>query len=134
MYLGEILKSVFPCDQFEEKFDAQKLTGIMNYPDIHKNRYVNVSRRIYQRSAQLVAASLAGLILVLLSHDKSIKKVCLTAEGSLFWSHDNYGKDYQKIVLDELHGLLIEFGYDIQVTIPKMANANLTGSAVAALS
>jgi hexokinase len=134
MYLGEILKSVFPCDKFEEKFDAQKLTGIMNFPDIHKKRYVRISRRIYQRSAKLVAASLAGLILVLHSHDNSIKKVCLTAEGSLFWSKDCYDKNYKDIVLDELHGLLTEFGLDIQVNIPIMANANLIGSAVAALS
>ncbi|MDR1341050.1 MAG: hexokinase [Prevotellaceae bacterium] len=134
MYLGEILKSVFPCDKFEEKFDAQKLTGIMNFPDIHRKRYVRVSRWIYQRSAKLVAASLAGLILVLHSHDKSIKKVCLTAEGSLFWSRDCHDKNYKDIVLDELHKLLAEFGLDIQVHIPVMANANLTGSAVAALS
>jgi hexokinase len=134
MYLGEILKSVFPCDKFEEKFDAQKLTSIMNFPDIHKKRYVRVSRWIYQRSAKLVAASLAGLILVLHSHDSSIKKVCLTAEGSLFWSKDCHDKNYRDIVLDELHKLLSEFGLDIQVHIPIMANANLIGSAVAALS
>jgi hexokinase len=106
----------------------------MNFPDIHKKRYVRVSRWIYQRSAKLVAASLAGLILVLHAHDSSIKKVCLTAEGSLFWSHDSHGKNYKDIVLDELHGLLAEFNVDIQVHIPIMANANLIGSAVAALS
>jgi hexokinase len=134
MYLGEILKSVFPCDKFEQKFDAQKLTSIMNFPDIHRKRYVRVSRWIYQRSAKLVAASLAGLILVLYSHDSSIKRVCLTAEGSLFWSHDEQGKNYRDIVLDELHGLLAEFGLNIQVHIPTINNANLIGSAVAALS
>ncbi|MDR0558978.1 MAG: hexokinase [Prevotellaceae bacterium] len=135
MYLGDILKSVFPFDRFEEKFDAQKLTGIMNYPDIHRKKYIRVARWIYQRSAQLVAASLAGLILVLLEHDNSIKKICLTAEGSLFWSSDDYEKNYRKIVLDELHNLLEEFGHDdVKVHIPKKANANLIGSAVAALS
>jgi hexokinase len=134
MYLGEILKSVFPCDKFEEKFDARKLTGIMNFPDIHKKRYVRVSRWIYQRSAKLVAASLAGLILVLHSHDSSIKNVCLTAEGSLFWSCDCHSKNYKEIVLDELHKLLAEFGLNIQVHIPVINNANLIGSAVAALS
>jgi hexokinase len=134
MYLGEIMKSVFPCDKFEDKFDAQKLTGIMNFPDIHRKRYVRVSRWIYQRSAELVAASLAGLILVLHSHDNSIKKVCLTAEGSLFWSKDCHDENYKDIVLDELHILLAAFGLDIQVHIPVMANANLIGSAVAALS
>jgi len=37
MYLGDILKATFPLDEFENKFDAQKLTAIMNYPDIHKD-------------------------------------------------------------------------------------------------
>ncbi len=135
MYLGEILKSVFPCDEFEKKFDAQKLTHIMGYPDIHKKKYVRVARWIYIRSAQLVAASLTGLILVLLSHNESIKKVQLTAEGSLFWSEDRHGKNYKDLVLDELHHLLSKFGYaDVKVHISQMDNANLIGSAIAALS
>ena len=135
MYLGEILKSVFPCDEFEERFDAQKLTNIMNYPDIHKKRYVDVSRWIYKRSAQLVAASLAGLVMVLVSHDKSIKKIHLVAEGSLFWSEDRKGKNYKDLVSEELRKLLIEFNLsDVHVHISKMKNANLIGSAIAALS
>ncbi len=135
MYLGEILKSVFPCDEFEDKFDAQKLTNIMSYPDIHKKRYVNVARWIYKRSAQLVAASLAGLVMVLVSHDKSIKRVRLVAEGSLFWSEDRKGKDYKDLVTSELQKLLTEFGHsDIEVHVSKMENANLIGSAIAALS
>ncbi|MCD7971632.1 MAG: hexokinase [Candidatus Azobacteroides sp.] len=135
MYLGEILKSVFPCDEVEEKFDAQKLTSIMGYPDIHKKKYVNVSRWIYERSAKLVASSLVGLLLVMLSHDPSIKRVCLTAEGSLFWSEDRKGKNYKEIVLDELQNLLAKFGYsDVKVDINQMDNANLIGSAIAALS
>ncbi|WP_029902047.1 hexokinase [Prevotella sp. 10(H)] len=135
MYLGEILKSVFPTDEFEERFDAQKLTNIMNYPDIHKKRYVDVSRWIYKRSAQLVAASLAGLVLVLTSHDKSIKKIQLVAEGSLFWSEHRLGKNYKDMVSEELRKLLEEFNLsDVQVHISKMKNANLIGSAIAALS
>ena len=75
MYLGEILKSTFPLDEFEEKFDAQKLTTIMNYPDIHKDKYVQVAHWIYNRSAQLVAASLAGLVSLLVSYNKDIKSM-----------------------------------------------------------
>jgi hexokinase len=135
MYLGEILKSVFPCDEFEERFDAQKLTNIMNFPDIHKKRYVDVSRWIYKRSAQLIAASLAGLVLVLVSHDKSVKKIRLVAEGSLFWSEYRKGKDYKDLVAEELRKLLDEFSLsDVQVHISAMNNANLIGSAIAALS
>lgn len=135
MYLGEILKAAFPLDEFEEKFDAQKLTTIMNYPDIHKEKYVEVAHWIYNRSAQLVAASLAGLVSLLVSYSPEIKKICLVAEGSLFWSVNKNGKNYNELVLDELQALLSEFGLgDVQVHINQMDNANLIGTGIAALS
>ena len=135
MYLGEILKSTFPLDEFEEKFDAQKLTTIMNYPDIHKDKYVQVAHWIYNRSAQLVAASLAGLVSLLVSYNKDIKKVCLVAEGSMFWSINRKDKDYNVLVMEELEKLLNELGIgDVKVHVNKMNNANLIGTAIAALS
>ncbi len=135
MYLGEILKSVFPCDEFEERFDAQKLTSIMNYPDIHKKKYVDVAGWIYKRSAQLVAASLAGLVAVMVDHNPSIKKIRLVAEGSLFWSEYRKGKNYKDMVMEELDVLLAELGLEgVKVHVAKMENANLIGSAIAALS
>ncbi|MDR1644899.1 MAG: hexokinase [Tannerellaceae bacterium] len=135
MYLGEILKAVFPYHEFEKKFDAQKLTTIMGYPDIHKEKHVQVARWIYERSARLVAASLAGLTLVLVSHDASIKRIRLVAEGSLFWSEDRKGVHYKDIVAQTLRTLLDGFGHkDVVVDIDKMENANLIGSAIAALS
>lgn len=135
MYLGEILKAAFPLDEFEQDFDARKLTMMMNYPDAYKEKYVHVARWIYQRSAQLVAASLAGLILVLYSHDHSISKIRLVAEGSLFWSTNKKGKSYKSLVMDELQILLNEFGLnDIRVFVDEIDNANLIGTAVAALS
>lgn len=135
MYLGEILKSTFPLDEFEEKFDAQKLTTIMNYPDIHKEKYVQVAHWIYNRSAQLVASSLAGLISLQVSYNKDIKKVCLVAEGSMFWSLNRNDKNYNVLVMEELDILLNELGIgDVKVHVNKMNNANLIGTAIAALS
>lgn len=135
MYLGDILKATFPLDEFEEKFDAQKLTTIMNYPDIHKEKYVQVAHWIYNRSAQLVAASLAGLIRLLVSYNKETKKICLVAEGSLFWSQNRNDKDYNILVMEKLQELLDEFGLgDVEVHINKMNNANLIGTGIAALS
>jgi hexokinase len=135
MYLGEILKASFPFDEFEKKFDAQKLTTIMGYPDIHKERHVRIARWIYERSARLVAASLAGLTLVLTANDSSIKRIRLIAEGSLFWSDDRKGINYKDIVNTTLRSLLDSFGHkDVIVDIDKMENANLIGSAIAALS
>ena len=135
MYLGDILKAAFPLEEFEEKFDARKLTAIMNYPDIHKDIYVQVAHWIYNRSAQLVAASLAGLIALLKSYNRDIQRVCLIAEGSLFWSESRKDKNYNILVMEKLQELLRELELeDVEVHINSMDNANLIGTGIAALS
>lgn len=135
LYLGDILKATFPLDEFEDKFDARKLTAIMNYPDIHKDVYVQVAHWIYNRSAQLTAASLAGLILLLRSYNKEIRKICLVAEGSLFWSENRKDKNYSTLVMEKLRELLDEFALkDIEVRINDMKNANLIGTGIAAFA
>ena len=135
MYLGDILKAVFPLEEFEERFDARKLTAIMNYPDIHKDIYVQVAHWIYNRSAQLVAASLAGLIALLKSYNRDIHRVCLIAEGSLFWSESRKDKNYNILVMEKLQELLRELELeDVEVHINSMDNANLIGTGIAALS
>ena len=135
MYLGDILKAAFPLEEFEEKFDARKLTAIMNYPDIHKDVYVQVAHWIYNRSAQLVAASLAGLIALLKLYNRDIHRVCLIAEGSLFWSESRKDKNYNILVMEKLQELLRELELeDVEVHINSMDNANLIGTGIAALS
>ncbi|MDR2534346.1 MAG: hexokinase [Tannerellaceae bacterium] len=135
MYLGELLKAVFPAADFEKDFDAQKLTTMMSYPHVYKEEYVQVARGIYARSAKLVAASLAGLILVLLTCMPSVRRIRLIAEGSLFWSDDRKGLHYKAIVAITLRELLDSFNHrNVSVDIDKMDNANLIGSAIAALS
>ena len=135
MYLGDILKAAFPLEEFEEKFDARKLTAIMNYPDIHKDIYVQVAHWIYNRSAQLVAASLAGLIALLKLYNRDIHGVCLIAEGSLFWSESRKDKNYNILVMEKLQELLRELELeDVEVHINSMDNANLIGTGIAALS
>lgn len=135
MYLGDILKAVFPDTSFEDKFDAQSVNSMINYPDIYKEEYVEVAKAIYERSAKLVASSLAGLILVLKKHDPSLRRFMLTAEGGLFWSGFMGGKDYNETVAETLDMLLREFGYgDVTVEVNRMDNANLIGTGIAALS
>ncbi|MDR2146974.1 MAG: hexokinase [Tannerella sp.] len=135
-YLGRIFKLMFPYDEFyPEDFDSGTLNEIVNYPDIYKEKYVDAARCIFERSAKLVAASLAGMIFVLKSQNKRLEKVLLTAEGSLFWCEDKRGTDYHKVVLRELNRLLVEKDYaDITVEICKVTDANMIGSAIAAFS
>jgi hexokinase len=135
MYLGKIFTALFPEDGFDEKFDSKALTDLINKPGKNKKRHVREARRIYKRSAKLVAASLAGLVLVMVSHDPAIKKICLTAEGSLFWSKVKNCKEYNKLVSKTLKDLLGELDHkDVKVKVTEIHNANMIGSAVAALS
>lgn len=142
MYLGRLLEFIFSCEELEANFDAEKLTRIMSYPDMYKGKYVQAAFEVYERSAKLVAASLAGLILNLIaSYATPITDIRLTAEGSLFWSEDQKGlknirfRSYKDMVLDRLNLLLQEFNHgNITIHVEKTANANLIGSAIAALS
>ena len=135
MYLGKVFTALFPDDQFDENFDAKALTDLIDKPDKHKKKHVRAASQIYKRSAKLVAASLAGLVMVMVSHNPAIKKVCLTAEGGLFWSKVKGCKEYNKLVSKHVKILLEELGHkEVKVKVVGIHNANLIGSAVAALS
>lgn len=135
MYIGQILREAFPEDGFDEHTDGKALTDIINAADQHKKKHVKAAKQIYKRSAQLVAASLAGLIDMLITHDKSIRKVRITAEGSLFWSKVSDCKNYNKVVKKTLKKLLAEMGHNkVKVNIAEIENANMIGSGIAALS
>lgn len=81
---------------------------------------------IVNRSADLVAASLAGLIRVL----KPEKRVGILTEGSVI----NKNSDYRKRVTDRLT-LLLDGNQEVKVPaeLLRMENANLIGSAIATL-
>lgn len=142
MYLGSILTHSFPFMDFGKGFDAQGMTRLMSMPDVHKREVIKTADRIYERSAKLVAASLAGLIKSL-SETKEINNVCLVAEGGLFYSKDRNDegirqfKSYQSIVESELNLLLEDsriLGKNVTVKVVSRKNANLLGSAIAAIS
>lgn len=135
MYLGEVFKAVFPNECQEEGFNAKDLNHIVNNSKLYKKEFVDVANWIFDRSAKLVAASLAGLILVLRKYNHSMKHVCLTAEGTVFWSKLGPDTTYQQKVMEELYRLLEEFGHkDIKVDVEEKKNINLIGTAMAALA
>jgi hexokinase len=136
MYLGRIFRAVFPNDGLDINLDAAGLSKIMNNPDQYKLEYVETAFQIYERSAKLVAASIAGLVLNLNSAYPSVKKIQVLAEGSLFWSkvkaHDT---KYVDVVNTCLAELLAESGLsDTVVDISRIENANLIGAAMSVLS
>lgn len=135
LYLGEIFKAVFPDYNPMEEFNARDLNQMVNNPDLYRCEYVDVANWIFKRSAQLVASSLAGLILVIHKCNPAAQKIYLTAEGSVFWSKIENGKHYSRMVLEELHGLLEEFDLShIKIDVEEKKNINLIGTAIAALS
>jgi len=135
MYIGQILRAVFPDDGFDDHADGKTLTDIINNRKDHKKNHVIVAKQIYKRSVKLVAASLVGLIDLLISQNPSVKKVRITAEGSLFWSKVHDCKDYNKVVNKTLEKLLEKKGHHkVRVNIAQIENANMIGSGIAALS
>ena len=135
LYIGQVLREMFPEDGFDENFDGKDISDLINKQDKHKKVHVKAARRIYKRSAKMVAASLAGLIDLLISQDPSVKKVRITAEGSLFWSKVRKCRNYNKLVKRSLIDILEEMGHrKIKVKIARIDNANLVGAGIAALS
>lgn len=132
-YLGEIFKTVFCDEKIKYDFDGGDLAKTINNPEQNPKERVEVAQWIYDRSAKLVAASLAGLVQVLVAQDKSVKKICLAADGSVFWGKDRNNQPYYKeLVLKELQNLL-PAGVSVTI-IDEMSDPNLIGSAIAALS
>lgn len=128
-YLGEIFQTVFSMRKVKYNFDGADLSNIINHPEGNPEEYVNVANWIYGRSAKLVAASLAGLIQVLILQNESVRNVCLAATGSVFWSND-----YCRQVSGKLKELLPESLHVKIAGKEKMEEANLIGSAIAAMS
>jgi hexokinase len=128
-YLGELFKTTFMFEKIKYNFDGQDLSNILNNPAANKKEHVDTAKHIYERSAQLVAASLAGFAQVIVAQNSAVKNIYLAADGTVFWSNN-----YEHLVEAELKKLLPA---GVTMTISKkekMKEPNLIGSAIAALS
>jgi hexokinase len=85
------------------------------------------AQALLDRSAGLVASTLAGL--VSLMRDGGSREVSVVAEGGLFWGAPGYRETVQRTVAR----LLPRLGCGATVEIRQVENANLIGTAVAAL-
>ena len=136
MYLGQILKAIMPDNQLPKNFDAAGLSYMINHPEAFNKDYTVTAFQIYERSAKLVAATLAGLIKKLMGFDPNLRRVQVLAEGSLFWNNSGIPEtSYSAIVETSLNRLLKKMKLpQIDLVIFKMENANLIGAAITALS
>ena len=134
VYLGRLFKSVFPESDFDPSSGASGLSKLLEAPSSGDRDQILVARQIYDRSAKLIAASLAGLVKVL-DKTRSRKNVRIVAEGGLFWAALKGESYYADLTKTSLQSLLSRLGLPhVTVELKKIENANLIGSALAALA
>ncbi len=130
VYLAKLLKLACPESEIDVAIGAKAVVELAYHTpdvDLHEKE---IAMKILQRSAHLVAASLAGSISIIAAAHPC-KKICIVAEGGLFWGCP----DYKGWTSSMLNTLLTALGHDhVQVDIVSVSSANLLGSAVAALS
>ena len=132
-YVGELFKTLFFNKKIKYDFDGGDLAKLINNPVGQPEDQVNAGQWIYDRSAKLVAASLTGLAQVVVTQNPSIKKICLAADGSLFWSKNKNNETYYKNLVAKELEVLLPAGVTITI-IDEMQDPNLVGSAISALS
>jgi len=132
-YLGEIFKTVFSDKKIKYDFDGGDLAGLMDKPQSNPEDQVNIANWIYARSAKLVAASIVGLVNVLVAQNPKMKNICLAADGSVIWGMNAAGKNPHKDIVEKELAILLPEGVKVTI-IDEMKNPNLEGAAIAALS
>ena len=132
-YLGNIFKKVHPESNFNSEIGAEGIAKLLSKSG-RNDDYILTASQIFERSAKLVAAALAGLI-NLLNTMNTIERVGILAEGSLFWGTINGEYRYLSITKSTLTSLLRELGLNnVVFEFKNIKNANLIGGAIAALA
>lgn len=130
VYLATLLHIACPESTIDPQSGSKGVVNAAYHSAGSAQKEVECAQHILARSAQLVAASLAGLIHLLNRHHAR-KTICITAEGGLFWGHPSYKQQAE----NTLKSLLESMGLGhIAVDIKHISHANLLGSLVAALS
>ncbi|MDZ7832441.1 MAG: hypothetical protein U5L07_11875 [Desulfobacterales bacterium] len=131
-YLAHLFKLRLPESRIDTRQGAaavfEKAYGASAETDTEKE----MAKAIINRSARLVAASLAGLISFLATgRAQPVKKVVITSEGGVFWGHPAY-KEAAEYALRHLLNAKGLSGLDFEFLA--LDHANLLGSAIAGLS
>jgi hexokinase len=134
LYLSRIFKALFPESALDPDSGAKRLIRLFSSGADQKTDQVLAAKHIYCRSARLTAAALAGLVCVLSEH-RLIHRVRVVAEGALFNSRLDSQTKYSSIVDATCNRLLEQLGLaHIKIIFPRIKDANLVGTAIAALS
>jgi len=131
-YLADLFKLRLPESRIDARQGAaavfEKAYGASAETDVEKE----MAKAIIDRSARLVAASLAGIMSFLAAERaQPVEKVVITAEGGVFWAHPAYRETTQYALRHLLHAMGLS-GIDFKFLA--VDHANLLGSAIAGLS
>ncbi len=130
VYLAKLLKLAHPASDIDVSLGSKAVVEKAYAPTPSDLAEQQWAKQILTRSAKLVAASLAGLITVL-NETHPQHRVCIAAEGGLFWGDPEYKQRTQATLTMLLEALGLP---GVTVDFFSLSNANLLGSAVAALS
>lgn len=130
IYLSHLLKKACPESEIPIEAGSKGVTQMAYDSRFPESKESKMARGILERSAKLVAASLAGAISFLYDSHGG-KKICITAEGALFWGHKNYKKAVEITLKELLKAMELP---EISIKFITMEHTNLLGSAVAALT
>ena len=129
-YLANLLKLSMPECNIDIRRGAAAVFDKAYGASAGSNFEMQLARQIVERSAGLVAASIAGIIALMREH-RSMKIVAIAAEGGVFWGHPAYKERVESTLTD----LLLDMGLpDICCKFLAVDHANLHGSAIAGLS
>lgn len=133
LYLSRIFKSVFPDAKLDPDAGAKGLIRLYRDAGPCRTGEAAVAKSLYSRSAKLTAAALTGLVCVL-SQQQPIRRVRVVAEGGLFNSCLDSQTRYASIVKTTCKTLFENLGLpEVKMIFSRIRNANLVGTAIAAL-
>jgi hexokinase len=125
VYLGRLLQAAMPHIGFDPESGSRGVVELASSAQEGDER--DTAKAILTRSARLTAACLAGLSSLL----TDAGRVHIVAEGGLFWGAPGYAE----AVSSALSGTLERLGKPmITPEITRIENANLLGTAIAALN
>ncbi len=120
-YLGRLLAAAAP----QAGFDGEGGSASVVEKAGGSGPLAPLASAIVRRSADLVAASLAGLVTL---HPRQARTIRVVAEGSLFWGAPGYAGRVQRVV----NALLPQLGRaETALEIVRREQANLFGAALA---
>lgn len=128
-YLGRIMDAVLPGEMKNAEMDSETVSTWAFRPGACDEKSSILARLLLERSAKLVAAGLAGLLLFL-NEGKSVSSFYIVAEGGMILNSPGYKQNVNRV----LHDLIEHSQLSVNAEIVQITHANLFGSAFAALS